>query len=371
LRRLFPILALFLLLLFPIACSAGDGHGEKNVRVVDKETGKDVSNDKIGDVDRIDRSNNDKPSPSDDDDEKIPAETQPTPVINQEASIKGAQTAFYNALNQFTEGIVDALYVGAVDLYQTDLNKSEDGTVTYTIEANEIDPFEHPVVLSFQVITFCFLILVTIIVILGSIIIQGFEQKYPEQYGEWRRTLSGVYEPYNPKRVHAVCMWSVSRPVKLYSIFVVFVFFRNYFISSMLQNASGVLGSASDSIITRAITGAAIYLGALQTQAGEFGIYVIGTSIFLVCMLTDFLVLRNHKDVAENIETILLWTIALFCFVDLINMCFTSFGVITAQHEGSSIYITLGIVSGAFVNAVILAAITVYVVLRGKKQLGV
>lgn len=358
-------LSILLLLLFS-TCAASAGTGTVKV-LHQNEDGSitDITKDNFEEGD-----DDDKPHPSDEGNEE-PTEEKKRGAVDQEASIKGAQTAFLNALNDYSEGIVNAFYVGAVDLYATDLENEENGTVTYTIHANTVDPYEHPLLLVFQIITFCFLILVTIFVILGSILLQAFNQKYPEKYGEWRRTLSGVYEPYNPKRVHAVCIWSTSRPVYWYSAFIIFIFFRNYIINTNLQTASGVLGSASDSIITRAITGIAMYVSSFQTSVGEFGIYAVGTLIFVVCMITDVLVLKNNKEVAEIIENVLMGAFVLFCFCDMINMGFTSFGVITAQAFENPIFITIGIVSGAFINTVVMFLLTVYVILKGKKQLGV
>jgi len=353
------ILTLFFLLTFfcvPVCADTG------SVKVISKD-GKDITNEN--------HEESDTKQGEEGGSEKTNVESSEDITINRDLNIKAAQTSFENALYGFTEGMVDSLYEGSLSMYEADLTDGDNGTVTYKIHATELKPFEHPIVFPVQVITFCFLILVTLIVILGSILISGFQTRYPESYGDLRRSVSGEYKPYNPGRVHSVCMWATTRPVLYFSAFLLFILGRNYIISSTLQSASGVLGSPSDNIIIRAITGAAMFVGSIQTSIGEFGVYTFGTLLFIICMITDVLVLKNAKGAAKNIELIAWGAFGLFCFCDLINMSCTSFGVVTSQWKEESIYISVGIMAGAFINGVILAAITIYAILKGKRELGV
>jgi hypothetical protein len=139
----------------------------------------------------------------------------------------------------------------------------------------------------------------------------------------------------------------------------------------MPQNVSGVLGAATDNIIIRAITGISVFIGSIQTSIGEMGVYTFSTLLFVIYIITDFIVLCNKSEIAKKIEVVAWGAFVLFCFCDLINMFFTSFGVITSQMRNESIFITIGILSGAFINFVLLVTLTIYAILKGKKELGV
>ena len=289
---------------------------------------------------------------------------------DEDSVLKILQTAGENALNGFTEGLIDALLEGAVTIFETDISKEEDGSVSYDIRVKELKPYEHPLVLPIQLATFGFLILITIITILGSMLISAFQTKYPETYGEWKRSLSGKYTPYNPSRVHAACIWSTTRPILYFIGFVSIMCGRNYLLSTS-QTASGVLTPETDNIIIWGITGLAMFVGSFQTSMGEYGVYVFGTLLFVICIITDALMIFNKRDAAKQIENVAWGSFGLFCICDLINMGFTTFGVYTSKWLDDPIYITDGIVAGGFINFVLLTALTLYAVLKIKKASGV
>lgn len=364
-KKAITVLTLFLLLLLPFCV-----HAETGKAVIRNSDGKILEKNEQA---VIPGSSHDD---EEDDEEGGDEETEEKSIIppkaeNTTASIKAAQTAFENALNGFTEGIINALFEGSVTIFETDVSEDEGGAVTYDIRVRSVHPYEHPLVLPIQLVSFCFLILITAITILGTMLVSSFQTKHPEAYGDMKRGLSGQYKPYNPNRVHAACTWSITRPLLYFAGFILFVYGRNYLITSMPQTASGVIGSASDNIVIWGITGLSIFIGAFQTSMGEYGIYVFGALLFITCMVTDFLIVLNAQDAAKKIEIIAWGAFGLFCLCDLINMFCTTFGVITSQWRGEEIFITSGIVAGGFINLVIFAALVVYAVLKGKKVLGV
>lgn len=353
-KKTLAILTLFLLLMMPFTVLAGEG----SVRVLDTE-GNNITD------------HNFEESDEDNESEDVGNEVSETSTQEDDEGVLAIlQTAGENALTGFTEGIIDALFEGAVTIFETDVNTEEDGTTTYDIQVKELHPYEHPLVLPVQLITFCFLILITIITILGSMILTAFQTKHPETYGDLKRSISGEYRPYNPSRVHAACVWSITRPVLYLIGFVSIIFGRNYLLTTLPQTASGMIGS-SDNIVISGITAISIFVGSFQTSAGEYGVYAFGTLLFVTCMITDFLVLFNKSDTAKQLENIAWGSFLLFCFCDLINMFCTSFGVITSQWRNEDIFVTVGIVSGGFINFLILASLTIYAVLKLKKISGV
>lgn len=285
--------------------------------------------------------------------------------------LKILQTAGENALNGFTEGLINALFEGAVTIFETDVSKEDDGSVTYDVQMKELSPFEHPLLVPIQLVTFGFLILITILTILGSMFVSVFQTRHPETYGELKRSISGVYSPYNPTRVHAACVWSTTRPILYFVGFVSFVWGRNYIVNTMIQTASGTITPETDNIVIWGITGIAMFIGSFQTSVGEYGVYMFGTLLFIICIITDGLMVFGKRDVAKQIENVAWGAFGLFCICDLINMFCTSFGVYTSQWLDDPIYITDGIIAGGFINSVLLVSLTIYAVLKIKKVSGV
>ena len=296
---------------------------------------------------------------------------EPVNTNISEESILAAQTAGENALYGFTNGMIDSFYEGSMSIYQTDVSKNTDGTTGYNISVRELNPYEHPLVLSAQLVSFCFLFLVTIITILGSILLSMLQEKRPESFGDIRRNISGEYRPYNPNRVHSACVWSITRPVKYFIGFVGFIFLRNTLLNSMTQTSSGILGEATDNIIIRGITGIAMFVGSFQTSVAEYGVYTFGTVLFIICIITDILVLFNSEESAKKLEFVAWCAFGVFCLCDMINLFCMSYGVLTSQWRNEPIFITVGIVAGGFINSLILAILAIYVILKGKKAIGV
>lgn len=353
------ILILFMLLIMISVPAMASGAG--NVTVLDKN-GNDITKDNVnaGNDTKGEEGGNNESITSDDSTQE-----------DDEGVLKILQTAGENALNGFTASIIDALIEGSVNIYATDVGTEMDGSVTYDIRVKELHPFEHPLVVPIQLITFCFLILVTIITILGSMILTGFQAKHPETYGEWKRSMSGEYKPYNPNRVHAACVWSITRPVLYLVGYVAYVIGRNYIISSAPQTATGILIPSTDNIAIWGLTGISMFVGSFQTTMGEYGVYLFGILLYVICMITDVFMIFNMPEVSKQIENVAWGAFGLFCICDIINMGCTSFGVITSQWLGDTIYITDGIVAGAFINGILLAVLTIYAVFKIKKASGV
>jgi len=361
--KVITLLILFILLMMPFTAMAGTG----SVRVIH-------INDDGSKTDVTDE-NHEKGDSKDEDGGSSQKNTQDTikvdPTEDRNNSIKALQTAMEKSYMGYTNTMIDDLFEGSVSIYATDIETDTNGVVSYTATAKELNPFKHPIVVPALLISGVFLLLSTIIVILGSMLLAGFQEHKPEVYGDWKRSASGAYAPYNPNRVHTTCMWAITRPAKAIVAFVLIILLRNYLITSMLQTSSGVLSSATDNIFIRAITGIAMFLSAFQTQVGEYGVYAFGALIFVMYIITDFVVLFNAPDTAKNIELVAWGAFGVFCLCDLIRICCTSFGVITSQWLGSQIYVTVGIVFGAILNIVFVTVLLVYAVLKGKKVAGV
>lgn len=365
-KRQLIILSIFLLLFLPLATASG------TMKVIDKN-GSDVTTDRL---------TNESREATQESGQNVTYKQNNTNNDNDESSLKAVQTAFENALNGFTHGIIDCLFEGAAESFESDVDDGalivfdtgateDENGITYNIQVRNINPFDHPIVIPSMVISFCFLILVTVMTVLISILITAFESKDPEKYGEWKRTLSGSYEPYNSKRVHATCMWAIVRPVKGFILFLIILYCRYLLISTMAQNTIGVPVVNTDNIVLQALTGISIFVGAFQTEAGEYGIYIFATLFFIIYILTDFLHIAKQPETAKKVEKITWAAFLLFCFCDILNMLFTSFGVTTSQWRGNSIFVTIGIIAGASINTILLTVLTIYVIFSSKKALGV
>lgn len=288
-----------------------------------------------------------------------------------ETSIKAAQTSIENAFDGIIDKIILASMEGAINIFEADVEEDGYGTVTYDIHTRAINPYDHPLVIPIQLVSFGYLLLTSIFTILGSVILSAFQTKYPETYGGWKRSASGVYEPYDPKRVHKTCVWATTRPCIAFIGFLLVLIVRNHLILSMPQTAPGVLSTTTDNFIIQLITGISIFIGAFQTTFGELGVYAFSTFIFIMYIISDFVILANHPETANKLEHVAWGAFLLFCFCDIINMFSISFGVITSEWLGNPIYITCGIVGGAFINFVLLAVLTIVVIFKGKRAFGV
>jgi hypothetical protein len=290
----------------------------------------------------------------------------PTEVSPEERnnSIKALQTGMEKSYVGYTNTMIDQMYEGSVAMYATDIETDSNGGVYYTASVKELNPFDHPVVVPMLLISGVFLILTTIIVILLSAVIAGAQTYRPESYGDWKYTASGVYVPYNPIRVHKVCVWAITRPAKAFIAFVVIILLRNYFVASMLQASTGVLSTATDNIYIRAITGLAMFVSSFQTQVGEYGVYIFGSFIFIMYIITDFVILCDATDAAKRIELVAWGAFGVFCVCDLIRIGCVGFGIITSQWLGSPIFVSVGLVFGALVNCAFTSAVLVFVALN-------
>lgn len=365
-KKTFMFLSIFILLMMPFVTMAATS----SVKVIDAN-GTDITKDNF--------------EPADDkytDKTTDTTEDQSWLDEKKDSSIKAIQTAFEGALEGFAYTIIDYLFEGAAETFESDVDEgafivfdtnsteNEDGT-TYNIYVRNINPFDHPLVVPILIISFCFMVLFTAITVLMSILLSAFETKNPETYGDWKRKLSGEYTPYNPRRVHNACVWAIVRPAKAFVLFLVVIYCRYFLISTLSQTTLGVPVVDTGNIILQALTGVAIFVGAFQTSAGEFGIYTFSALFFVLYMLTDIIIMCNKPEIAKKTEFLVWSAFLLFCFCDLINIFFTSFGVITAQWRGSSTYVTVGIIAGATINFVLLTVLTVYLVLASKKSMGV
>jgi len=356
--KIIAILSIFIL--FSVIISPAIASDKGTLKVIDS-TGKDITAENL-EVSKKNTSSVNNNSVN---------HTTETKKEDDDSVITMLQTAGENALKGFTNLIIDSLFSGAVNIFETDLNTEENGSVTYDIQVRELDPFSHPLVAPIQLATGGFLFLISIFAILGSNLISLTQKKHPEKYGDWKRSISGEYVPYNENRVHATCVWVSTRPVIYFVCYIFIILLRNYLYASAIQPASGVLTPETDNIVILGITGLAMFVGSFQNSFGEYGVYAFGTLLFIICIITDLLVMAGQREFAKQIENVSWGSFILFCFCDVINMTFTSFGVITSQWRNNPTFITDGIIAGGFLNFIIFAALIIYAVLKIKKASGV
>jgi hypothetical protein len=200
-KKICVAFTLLLLLLLSIPASA-------EIRVLDKD-GNDVTKD------NFEKGDSKKDSNVIEEEEVKAEEVIKEPAKeDEEGLLKSLRATFKGALDDFTYGILNQLMEGSVNIFEAEAETTETGeteTLSYSINAKQIDPYEPGFVRKVQLPTGGFYIVGIFFTILGSGLMRLIYEKYPVQFSEFRMSLTGEEKPYNNDMiVTASCLALVS-----------------------------------------------------------------------------------------------------------------------------------------------------------------
>lgn len=343
-RKLCACFALILiLLLFPVTVLAGDGYGEKNVKIIGPD-GDDRSDG------NIDRTKDDTPHSSidnkinEDNDEKA---TKKVTKEDEEGLLKSLRATFKGALDDFVKGVIHQMMAGSVTIFEAEaeVNESENTeSISYTLNTDPIDPFAPTFVRKIQLPTGGFYIVGIIFTILGSGLIRLIYEKYPVQFSEFREALTGEEKPYNNESIVTASVIAMVLWVAYIILVKVIVGFRNLIIDSAGSTGVVIPDTYASNMPTFMLTALASYSTAFQSATGEYGIYVFNSLLFIAGLVSEFLLLLGASGTFWKFNIIYWGIFAIFCIIDIIIVGAISIGVSLYLMEGNPIYVTVGLV---------------------------
>lgn len=348
-KKFCAVFALFLLLLLPFIASA-------EVRIIDKD-GNDVTKDSIN---RNKELKEDSIGVSEQEDTKEIEEPTKEDAGYFERKLEdtaaAAQTAFENALNGFTYGILDQLMEGSVTIFEaeTEIEKNPDGSnsrsVTYKIKNKIIDPFAPEFVQRSLMYTGGFYGLIAIFVILGSYIMLLIHYNAPIAIIDALSYLKGEERPYDNSLMNTVCVVSLVYWIAAFILIFGVTGCRNLFVYTVSPNEVILPAMYTDSIPYYCISGLSSFNNAFQSAFGTYGIYTFTCMIFVIGAISNLILLLGAVKVCVYFNVVTWGSYILFNLIDVINTASLSAGVEIYLVEGNPVYVTVGMVFGGLLN---------------------
>lgn len=356
-KKICVAFTLLLLLLLSIPASA-------EVRVLDKD-GNDVTKDNFEEGD------------SKKDSKVIEEEEVKTEEVikeqtkeDEEGLLKSLRATFKGALDDFTYGILNQLMEGSVNIFEAEAETTETGeteTLSYSINAKQIDPYEPGFVRKVQLPTGGFYIVGIFFTILGSGLMRLIYEKYPVQFSEFRMSLTGEEKPYNNDMiVTASCMAMV---IWIAYIILVksIVGFRNLVVSTASSTGIVLPDTYATNLPTFLLTGIASYSSAFQSATGEYGIYTFTALMFVAGIISEFLLIMGASGAFWKFNIVYWGVFTIFCFIDIFIVSAVSVGVSLYMGSGNPIFVTVGLVISCLGIIFLLIYVAVYAYRKGRK----
>lgn len=349
-KTISALFALLLLLLLPLAASA-------DVKVIDAN-GTDITKDNFE-------------AGKDNNSEDI-TENQTTTENKEDegGALKAIQTAFENALHGFTYTILDQLVGDSVSILNTDVESNEDGTersISFSINAKTIDPYEPDFVRKTQLPTGGFYIIGVFFTILGSYLMRLIYEKYPVQFNEFRFMLTGEEKPYNNDTIVTASVIAIVLWICYFLLVHFIVGFRNLVVAYTSPTGVTIPDVYAATIPTYLLTGISSYSSAFESAVGEYGIYTFTALIFVAGIISEAILILGASGLFWKFNIIYWGIFSLFNFIDIINTCAVSAGVSLYISTGNAIFVTVGLVVAVFSILILIAVVVIYAVWKSRK----
>jgi hypothetical protein len=237
-------------------------------------------------------------------------------------------------------------------------------TLTYSLYAEEMNPFKAPFVQSILLITGALYYICWLIAIWVSLAIFGIQQLAPRTFTKIREAITGEEGYFDIfSMFETFCMWG-GWPIGSFIIVSMFIFFRNLIVSAMTTNIIDNIGTSSSSLPTYFILCVGYYFNIIQKFIAEYGAYLIVSMLFVIGVILGFTTLFYSFKIAIRMAFFIAVLFGLLLSVDIITVFCIWFGVSMIVYTGNQGFSIAAILTAGTLDALILLSPVLFVYLK-------
>lgn len=301
------------------------------------------------------------------------------PQVTQ-PSVENVKTGTDMVTNGVSSGLISVMFTLCDNILASAFNMSSAGvqntatnkskTLTYSLYAEEINPFKAPFVQSILLITGALYYICWLIAIWLSLAIFGIQQLAPRTFTKIKEAVTGEEGYFDIfSMFETYFMWG-GYPIGSFIVVSMFFFFRNLIVSSMTTDIINNIGTSSSSLPTYFILCVGYYFNIIQKIIAEYGAYLIVSMLFVIGVILGFTTLFYSFKVAVRIAFFISVLFGLLLLVDIITVFCIWFGVSMITYTGNQGFSIAAIVTAGILDALILLSPVLFIFLKfssGKK----
>jgi len=248
------------------------------------------------------------------------------------------------------------------------VNKSK--SLTYSLYAEQINPFNAPFVQSILAITGALYYICWLIAIWLCLAIFALQQLAPRTFTQVREAMTGEEGYFDIfSMFETFAMWG-GYPIACFIIVSLLIFLRNLIVSAMTTKIIDTIGVSSTSLPTYFILCTGYYFNIIQKIIAEYGAYLIISLIFIIGIILGFMTMFYSFKVAIRTGFFIGVLFGLLLLVDVITVFCIWFAVSMISFTGNQGFAIAGIFSAFLIDALILLSPVLFIFLKfnsGKK----
>ena len=344
--RYLSLIILFLILLLPFTAMAGTG--ENGVKVIGTD-GKEVPT-------SIEKSENFSSEETINDSTALSSQ-------NTDSGLEAGELMIVNAGKEFAFWIPDMLLQGSYELASVDMkeNLSDTGSSQYSLYSTNLDPFNKPFVESIlhktqRIYYFCAIIFI-------CLAYWAFVTQYttPNLFSKIQEGIAGEESFFDFKAMVTSWGMAITLPYIMYYGSKGILYIRNVIVLNMTATMTNSINVSSDSWINYFISNLGKYINEFQKLAGEYGVYLIISLIFVFSAVIVLLSIIVSLSAAVKVFCVVTVYLAIFVIIDILTLFLITFGI----QLGAG-YTLVGIVLAVIIGFLLLTIPTIWLFFQSR-----